>query len=104
MTLVHELDLGTPAPAASEAVANVEIDGREVSVPAGTSVLRAAALAGIDVPKLCATDTLAAFGSCRLCLVEVEGRPGTPASCTTPVTDGMRITTQTPRLERLRRN
>ena len=72
-------------------------------VPEGTSVMRAAALAGIDVPKLCATDSLEAFGSCRLCLVEVDGRPGTPASCTTPVTPGMSVTTQTPRLEKLRR-
>ena len=65
--------------------------------------MRAAALAGIDVPKLCATDSLRAFGSCRLCLVEIDGRKGTPASCTTPVADGMRVATQTPRLERLRR-
>ncbi len=66
--------------------ATVERDDRRhpVSVPAGTSVMRAAALAGIDVPKLCATDTLEAFGSCRLCLVEVDGGKGTPASCTTP--------------------
>ena len=51
--------------------------------------MRGAALAGVDVPKLCATDSLEAFGSCRLCLVEIDGRRGTPASCTTPVADGM---------------
>lgn len=46
--------------------------------------------AGIDIPKLCATDNLEAFGSCRLCLVEIDGRsPGTPASCTTLVAEGM---------------
>ena len=104
MTLVDRADLGTPAPPVTNGVARVEVDGREIAVPTGTSVLRAAALAGIDIPKLCATDSLAAFGSCRLCLVEVDGRPGTPASCTTPVSDGMRVSTQTPRLERLRRN
>jgi formate dehydrogenase major subunit len=104
VTLVDRSDLGTPAPPVTDGVARVEVDGREVSVPMGTSVLRAAALAGIDIPKLCATDSLAAFGSCRLCLVEVDGRAGTPASCTTPVADGMRVSTQTPRLERLRRN
>ena len=64
-------------------------------MPEGTSVMRAAALAGVDVPKLCATDSLEAFGSCRLCLVEIDGRKGTPASCTTPVAPGMEVTTQT---------
>src|SRR5438105_5000583 len=64
--------------------------------------MRAAALAGVDVPKLCATDTLAAFGSCRLCLVEIEGRAGTPASCTTPIAEGMVVSTRSERLDRLR--
>ncbi len=62
--------------------------------------MRAAALAGVDIPKLCATDSLEAFGSCRLCLVEVDGGAGTPASCTTPVADGMVVRTQTPKLDR----
>ena len=102
MTLLREHDLGTPASASTDLV-EVTIDGQRVQVPAGTSVMRAAATLGTDVPKLCATDSLAAFGSCRLCLVEIEGRRGTPASCTTPVTDGMVVSTQTPKLERLRR-
>jgi formate dehydrogenase major subunit len=97
----HE-DLGTPASQASGSV-NVQIDGVAIAVPAGTSVLRAAALAGIRVPKLCATDTLKAFGSCRLCLVEVEGRKGYPASCTTQVAEGMSVRTQTDKLAQLRR-
>ncbi|MBI1758598.1 MAG: formate dehydrogenase subunit alpha [Actinobacteria bacterium] len=80
----------------------IEIDGRSVDVPPGTSVLRAAATGGVDIPTLCASDSLAAFGSCRLCLVEIDGMPGTPASCTTPVAAGMRVRTQTPRLSRLR--
>ena len=46
---------------------------------------------GTKIPKLCATDSLEAFGSCRLCLVEIEGRAGTPASCTTPVAPGMKV-------------
>ncbi len=100
-TLLKEHDLGTP-PRLGDLV-TVEVDGMPVSVPVGTSVMRASALAGVDVPKLCATDSLEAFGSCRLCLVEIEGVRGTPASCTTPVADGMRISTQTPRLEKLRR-
>ncbi|GLZ02617.1 formate dehydrogenase subunit alpha [Actinomadura sp. NBRC 104412] len=101
MTLFKEPDLGTPA-RPGEATVAVEVDGHPVTVPAGTSIMRAAALTGIDIPKLCATDSLEAFGSCRLCLVEIDGRPGTPASCTTPVADGMSVRTQTPRLEKLR--
>jgi formate dehydrogenase major subunit len=87
----------------SETTVSVEIDGLRIDVPAGTSVMRAAAEAGISIPKLCATDTLDAFGSCRLCLVEIDGRAGTPASCTTPVAEGMRIHTQTSKLKSLRR-
>ena len=66
-------DRGTPA-VLGEATAHVTVDGIAVMVPVGTSVMRAASLAGVAVPKLCATDSLEAFGSCRLCLVEVEGR------------------------------
>ena len=95
-------DLGTPA-ATSDAKVTVEIDGVPVTVPDGTSVMRAAALAGVSVPKLCATDTLKAFGSCRLCLVEIEGRKGYPASCTTTVAAGMKIHTQSDKLMQLRR-
>ena len=95
-------DLGTPG-AHSDVMVNVFIDGMAVSVPEGTSVMRAAAMVGADIPKLCATDNLNAFGSCRLCLVEIEGRPGTPASCTTPCQEGMSVHTQTPRLDKLRK-
>jgi formate dehydrogenase major subunit len=102
MTLVEEPDLGTPASKA-EARVSLTIDGVAVNVPEGTSILRAARAAGIDVPKLCATDSLKAFGSCRLCLVEIEGRAGTPASCTTPAAAGMSVRTQTPLLADLRR-
>ena len=103
MTLLREPDHGTPA-SASEQMVSVDIDGVTVTVPAGTSVMRAASEAGLSVPKLCATDSLEPFGSCRLCLVEIDGRKGTPASCTTPVEPGMVVHTQTPRVERLRRN
>src|ERR1700674_301663 len=96
-------DYGTPQPVNGAGVVTVEIDGRAVSVPEGTSVMRAAALAGVKVPKLCATDSLEAFGSCRLCLVEIEGRKGYPASCTTTVAPGMKVRTQTPKLADLRR-
>src|SRR6185369_4455497 len=103
MSLLKEPDLGTPA-MEGPATVSLEVDGLSVCVPEGTSVMRAAAIAGVDVPKLCATDRLDAFGSCRLCLVEIDGRRGTPASCTTPVADGMVVRTQTPKLAKLREN
>jgi formate dehydrogenase major subunit len=104
MAWIGEQDLGTKAvSAATSATVTLRIDGQDVAVPEGTSIMRAAALVGTDVPKLCATDTLEAFGSCRLCLVEIDGRNGYPASCTTPVADGMVVRTQTDRLAKLRR-
>ncbi len=102
MPLVLETDHGTPASASTEAVC-LTIDGARVTVPAGTSIMRAAMAAGIQVPKLCATDSVDAFGSCRLCLVEIAGRAGTPASCTTPVLAGMVVSTQTERLKQVRK-
>jgi len=98
-----EQDYGTPAMAGGEPV-SLSIDGESVTVPAGTSVLRAAAEAGVKVPRLCATDSLEPFGSCRVCLVEIDGVKGYPASCTTPVKPGMVVRTQTDRLAGLRRN
>ena len=83
---------------------HLTIDGMEVSVPPGTSIMQAAGSVGVDIAKLCATDSLKAFGSCRLCLVEIDGRRGLPASCTTPVDHGMVVRTQTPKLARVRRN
>ncbi|MGD8809577.1 MAG: 2Fe-2S iron-sulfur cluster-binding protein, partial [Gammaproteobacteria bacterium] len=96
-------DFGTPARVSTETV-SVTIDGVKISVPKGTTVMRAAALAGVNVPKLCATDSLEPFGSCRLCLVEIEGMRGLPASCTTEAADGMVVTTQSRRLADVRRN
>ncbi len=100
--LTQELDYGTPE-ALSATMVTLSIDGVDVTVPAGTSVMRAAVMAGVRVPKLCATDNLEAFGSCRLCLVEIEGRRGYPASCTTPVDANMKVKTQSPKLADLRR-
>ncbi len=97
-------DFGTPQPADASGTVTVEIDGRTVTVPEGTSIMRAAALAGVKVPKLCATDTLKAFGSCRLCLCEIDGRKGYPASCTTTVAAGMKVRTESPKLKQLRRS
>jgi len=102
MALINEIDYGTPA-AKSDKLVELTIDGVKVSVPEGTSIMRAAMEVGNHIPKLCATDSLDAFGSCRLCLVEIEGRNGTPASCTTPVAAGMVVKTQTERLKALRK-
>ncbi len=102
MTYQPQADFGTPASRSDEQV-SLTIDGRSVTVPAGTSVMRAASEQGTAIPKLCATDSLSSFGSCRLCLVEIEGRRGTPASCTTPVEPGMVVNTQTPHLAKLRK-
>jgi len=97
-----EIDYGTPASTSTETV-TLEIDGQPVTVPKGTSLMRAAVDAGTRIPKLCATDSLEPFGSCRLCLVEIEGRRGFPASCTTPAEAGMKVHTQTPKLQELRK-
>ena len=97
-----DMDMGTPASRSLNTV-TLTIDGFDVTVPEGTSVMRASAEAGIQVPKLCATDSLEAFGSCRLCVVEIEGRRGTPASCTTPVAQGMIVKTQTPKVKKVRK-
>jgi len=102
MSLIQEIDYGTPR-ARAEKTVTLTIDGTEVTVPDGTSIMRAAMELGTKIPKLCATDMLDAFGSCRLCLVEIDGRAGTPASCTTPVASGMVVRTQTERLKRLRK-
>jgi len=102
MLSIVEQDYGTPH-RDSATLVTLSIDGREVTVPAGTSVMRAAALSDVKIPKLCATEQLEAFGSCRLCLVQIEGMKGYPASCTTPVSQGMKVTTQNGKLAELRR-
>jgi formate dehydrogenase major subunit len=103
MSLVHETDYGTAAVTSAKTV-SLKIDGFDVTVPEGTSIMRAAMEIGIKVPKLCAYDMVDSFGSCRMCLVEIKGRAGTPASCTTPVAPGMEVTTQNERIAKLRRN
>jgi formate dehydrogenase major subunit len=102
MSLIQEIDFGTPR-SKFEAMVTLTIDGNNVTVPEGTSIMRAAMEAGTQIPKLCATDMVDAFGSCRLCLIEIEGRAGTPASCTTPATNGLVVHTQTERLKKLRK-
>ena len=103
MTFTREADHGTPPAIVTGKSVTLTIDGESVTMPEGTSIMRAASLTGCSIPKLCATDSVESFGSCRLCLVEVEGRAGYPASCTTPVAEGMVVRTQTERLKQLRR-
>ncbi|MDO9163658.1 MAG: molybdopterin-dependent oxidoreductase, partial [Methylococcaceae bacterium] len=102
MSINNEKDFGTPASPSIKLV-TLEIDGFKVSAPEGTSVMRAAASIGIEIPKLCATDSIEPFGSCRLCLVQIEGARGMPASCTTPVAEGLKVVTQNKRLADVRR-
>ncbi len=96
-------DGGTPVSIGSKMM-TLSIDGIEVTVTEGTSVMRAAMQGGIKIPRLCATDQLEPFGSCRVCLVKIQGRNGFPASCTTAVEAGMEVRTQSDEIAKLRRN
>ena len=102
MPLIQETDLGTPIRLA-EGTVTLTIDGQAVAVPKGTSVMAAAMTLGTKVPRLCATDSLEPFGSCRLCIVQIEGRRGFPASCTTPAEAGMVVHTQNEAIAKRRR-
>ena len=84
-------------PAGAEtATIQATIDGREVTVPAGTTILTAARDLGIDIPTLCHHETLSPAASCRLCVVEVEGRPNLMPACATELLDGMVLQTESP--------
>lgn len=83
---------------------NVVIDGKKVEARAGETILECALRNGISIPHLCTHPALPPFGACRICIVEVEGMRGYPTSCSTPITDGMVIHTQTEPLRLLRRN
>ena len=105
MSILKEIDHGTPAITSSMTV-SAKINGMDISVPEGTSIMRAASLYGIDIPKLCASDSLESFGSCRLCIVDYKDRTGFgyPSSCTTPITEGMEVITHNEKLIYLRKN
>lgn len=77
---------------------NVKINGMDYSVPKGSTILEAANYAGIKIPTLCYMKDINAIGACRICLVEVKGARGMAASCVYPVTDGMEIFTNTPKV------
>jgi hypothetical protein len=74
----------------------LNIDGKEVLVPAGTTVLEAADQAGVHIPRLCHDPDLSPYGACRLCVVEIEGLRNLPASCVTAASPGMVVRTGTP--------
>ena len=98
-------DFGTPPVGSYDPQTDIAltIDGQDVRVPAGTSIMRAAATLDLQIPKLCATDSMAAFGSCRMCMVQIEGRNGYVAACTEPVAEGMSVVTQNDSIANLRR-
>ncbi|HVM11305.1 MAG TPA: 2Fe-2S iron-sulfur cluster-binding protein, partial [Actinomycetota bacterium] len=73
---------------------NVVVDGKEISVPKGTLIIRAAEALGVEIPRFCDHPMLEPVGACRTCLVEVEGQRKLVTSCTTPVADGMVVRTQ----------
>jgi formate dehydrogenase (NADP+) beta subunit len=80
----------------------ITIDGKQVEVRSGISVLHAAQNAGIYIPTLCYHPSLQPYGGCRLCIVEIENMRGFPTSCTTPAADGMVVKTNTPEVKDLR--
>lgn len=82
----------------------LNIDGKQVKAKAGMTVLQAAKKEGIYIPTLCDHPFLEPAGSCRMCIVEIEGMRGFPTACTTPVIDGLVVKTDTPQLKSLRRN
>ncbi|MDU0458870.1 MAG: molybdopterin-dependent oxidoreductase [Geobacteraceae bacterium] len=87
-----------------EKTATVTINGKQVTVPAGTTILDAAAELGIKIPTLCWLKKVSTTGACRVCVVEVEGVERPMTACNTPVKDGIKVTTSTPALEQIRRN
>ncbi len=78
------------------------IDGREIEVEAGTTIIQAAELLGIEIPRFCYHERLAIAGNCRMCLVEVEKMPKPVASCAMPINEGMVVKTNTPTVKNAR--
>ncbi len=83
----------------------IEVDGRRVVVAEGTTVLEAAKAAGIQIPTLCHHASLEPSGACRICTVEVEGPTGVRlvVACAYPASEGLRVRTRSPRIDKLRR-
>ena len=96
-------DTSTQAGSPTAQAATITIDGRQVTARSGQTVLEAALGNGIDIPHVCYHADVGPIGSCRLCIVEIEGINGLPTSCTTPVADGMVVRTETEQINKLRR-
>ena len=77
---------------------NLKINGMDVSAPAGSTILEAAKLAHIDIPTLCFLKEINEIGACRICVVEVKGARSLVASCVYPVSEGMEVFTNTPKV------
>src|SRR5437016_6119333 len=86
----------------AEVVVTLSVDGREVRLPAGASVLDAINTSGVLIPQLCKDPDQKPRGACRTCLVQIEGVRGFPASCTTPCVDGMQVSVASPDVSRIR--
>jgi bidirectional [NiFe] hydrogenase diaphorase subunit len=84
-------------------VCTLRIDGTDIAVATGTTVLAAARQAGLRIPTLCQHDGISAVGACRLCVVEIEGHDRPMAACVTQATEGLQIRTNSPRLQEIRR-
>src|SRR5512138_1847121 len=80
----------------------ISINGRSLSVEKGKTILQVARANGIDIPTLCDFPGLPSHGSCRMCIVEIEGRASTPTACTTLVEEGMVVQTNSPIVQSLR--
>jgi bidirectional [NiFe] hydrogenase diaphorase subunit len=87
----------------STPIITLKVDGIEMSVPQGTTILEAARNNGIIIPTLCNLEGLSAYGGCRLCLVEIAGSPKLFVACSTPVGMGMEVTTNSTRLKEYRK-
>lgn len=87
----------------SEATVKLKIDNVEVTVPEGTTILKAAKDNGVIIPTLCNLEGLTSYGGCRLCLVEISGSPKLFPACATPVSAGMEVITNSDKLKEYRK-
>src|SRR4030042_4391841 len=84
-------------------MSTLRIDGKEITTEPGKTILEAAREGGVSIPTLCYHESLLPIGSCRLCVVEVDGYSEPMTACTTPAVDGISVKTQSERLFRMRR-
>lgn len=90
-------------PSGKSTTATLTIDGKQVTVPVGVTILEAAAEVGINIPTLCWLKKVSTTGACRICVVKIEGVERFMTACNTPVKDGISVTTTSPELEAARK-